>query len=59
MRQKCEAYFTLGDIEEDAVTEAALRKKVLTAGSGTPQAEQITPAALYLTAILEYVPRLL
>jgi hypothetical protein len=56
LRQKCESYSTLGDREENAIVEAALQEKMLHAGPGAPQVEQVAPAALYLTAILEYVP---
>ncbi|QRW01744.1 hypothetical protein RhiLY_00741 [Ceratobasidium sp. AG-Ba] len=55
LRQKCEAYCTLGDIEEDSSAESALTGKMLNAGPGAPTAEQVAPAALYLTAILEHV----
>jgi hypothetical protein len=56
LRQKCESYCTLGDLEENAAIEITLQEKMLKAGPGAPQVEQIAPAALYLTAILEYVP---
>ncbi|CUA70263.1 Titin [Rhizoctonia solani] len=55
LRQKCEAYCTLGDIEENVAVESALQEKMLGAGPCAPKAEQVIPAALYLTAILEHV----
>ncbi|KAG8697312.1 hypothetical protein FRC08_006620 [Ceratobasidium sp. 394] len=55
LRQKCEAYCTLGDLEENVAVEAALQEKMVNAGPGAPTIEQIAPAALYLTAILEHV----
>lgn len=45
-------------MDESVVTEAALQEKMVSAGPGAPKAEQVAPAALYLTAILEYVPTL-
>ncbi|KAF8607679.1 hypothetical protein BDV93DRAFT_519697 [Ceratobasidium sp. AG-I] len=55
LRQKCEAYCTLGELDENVVVEAALQEKMVSAGLGAPKAEQVAPAALYLTAILEHV----
>ncbi|KAG8745549.1 hypothetical protein FRC10_007727 [Ceratobasidium sp. 414] len=55
LRQKCEAYCTLGDLEEDVAVETTLQEKMVNAGLGAPTVEQIAPAALYLTAILEHV----
>ncbi|CAE6435961.1 unnamed protein product [Rhizoctonia solani] len=55
LRQKCEAYCTLGDIEENVAAELALQEKVLSAGPFAPKVEQVIPAALYLTAILEHI----
>ncbi|KAF8759838.1 hypothetical protein RHS01_01949 [Rhizoctonia solani] len=55
LRQKCEAYCTLGDLEENVVVESALQEKMLGGGPCAPKVEQIAPAALYLTAILEHI----
>ncbi|KAG9128188.1 hypothetical protein FRC07_003738 [Ceratobasidium sp. 392] len=55
LRQKCEAYCTLGDLEENVAVESELQEKMVNAGQGAPTAEQVAPAALYLTAILEHV----
>ncbi|KAG8732376.1 hypothetical protein FRC11_014067 [Ceratobasidium sp. 423] len=55
LRQKCEAYCTLGDLDENVAVESALQEKMLNAGPLAPKVEQIVPAALYLTAILEHV----
>ncbi|KAJ1308567.1 hypothetical protein OPQ81_004266 [Rhizoctonia solani] len=55
LRQKCEAYCTLGDLEENVAVEAALQEKMLSAGLFAPKVEQVIPAALYLTAILEHI----
>ncbi|CAE7220526.1 unnamed protein product [Rhizoctonia solani] len=55
LRQKCEAYCTLGDLEENVAVESALQEKMLSAGPFAPKAEQVVPAALYLTAILEHI----
>ncbi|CEL59466.1 hypothetical protein RSOLAG1IB_03399 [Rhizoctonia solani AG-1 IB] len=55
LRQKCEAYCTLGDLEENVAVESALQEKMLSAGPCAPKVEQIAPAALYLTAILEHI----
>ncbi|CAE6454655.1 unnamed protein product [Rhizoctonia solani] len=55
LRQKCEAYCTLGDLEENVAAELALQEKVLSAGPFAPKLEQVIPAALYLTAILEHI----
>ncbi|ELU45897.1 hypothetical protein AG1IA_00065 [Rhizoctonia solani AG-1 IA] len=55
LRQKCEVYCTLGDLEENVVVESALQEKMLGGGPCAPKVEQIAPAALYLTAILEHI----
>ncbi|CAE6521337.1 unnamed protein product [Rhizoctonia solani] len=55
LRQKCEAYCTLGDLDENVAVESALQEKMLSAGPFAPKTEQVIPAALYLTAILEHV----
>ncbi|CAE6527349.1 unnamed protein product [Rhizoctonia solani] len=55
LRQKCEAYCTLGDLEENVAAESALQEKMLSAGPSAFKVEQVVPAALYLTAILEHI----
>lgn len=53
---KCETYSSLGDQEEDPQTEAMLHARMVQAtGEEIPGIAAIAPAALYLTAILEYV----
>ena len=54
---KCEAYSTLSDFDGDGEVEAKLQQRITTAGGpAAPRLQAIAPAALYLTAILEYVP---
>lgn len=56
---KCEAYSTLSDFDGDAELEAHLQARIASAsGPAAPRPQAIAPAALYLTAILEYVSTL-
>ena len=56
LRLKCEAYSTMNDTDEDAEAERRLQQRMEGAGSATPPSPALlAPAALYLTAILEYV----
>lgn len=56
MRLKCQAYSTLSDSDEDPQAEARLTERMgqTAAGVTLPKATLVAPAALYLTAILEY-----
>ncbi|KAG8829110.1 hypothetical protein FRC17_007126 [Serendipita sp. 399] len=55
LRHKCEAYSTLGDLDEDADVEARLQGRMVQAASNPPNSNAVAPAALYLTAVLEHV----
>jgi len=56
LRLKCEAYTTMNDSDEDADAEARLRERMEDSGASVPpNASEVAPAALYLTAILEYI----
>lgn len=57
LRLKCQAYSTLGDSDEDPQAEARLIDRLgKSVNDATPpKATLVAPAALYLTAILEYV----
>ncbi|KAF8528845.1 hypothetical protein BU17DRAFT_37137 [Hysterangium stoloniferum] len=56
LRMKCEAYFSLGDQEENTEAENLLHSRMSQiAGDVTPKLEAIAPASLYLTAILEHI----
>jgi hypothetical protein len=57
LRLKCQAYSTLSDSDEDGPAEARLTERMSHTVSGAlpPHANLVAPAALYLTAILEYV----
>ena len=53
LRHKCEAYSTLGEMDEDADVEARMQTRMMQAASNPPNANAVAPAALYLTAVLE------
>lgn len=57
MRLKCQAYSTLSDSDEDPQAESRLVDRLGKSVNGAtpPKATLVAPAALYLTAILEYV----
>jgi hypothetical protein len=55
LRLKCQGYSTLNESDEDASAEARLTDRMTQAGVTPPKANVVAPAALYLTAILEYV----
>lgn len=55
LRHKCEAYSTLGELDEDADVESRLQTRMLQASSNPPNATAVAPAALYLTAVLEHI----
>ncbi|KAH6914802.1 hypothetical protein BKA70DRAFT_1257090 [Coprinopsis sp. MPI-PUGE-AT-0042] len=54
LRNKCEAYSTLNEADEDPVAEARINEKY-NGQASPPQPLLLAPAALYLTAILEAV----
>ena len=55
LRLKCQGYSTLNESDEDASAEARLNDRMIQAGVTPPKPNVVAPAALYLTAILEYV----
>ncbi|EGO02382.1 hypothetical protein SERLA73DRAFT_178295, partial [Serpula lacrymans var. lacrymans S7.3] len=55
LRLKCEAYSTLSDTDEDPEAESRLYERMDVDGVTPPKEALLTPAALYLTAILESV----
>jgi hypothetical protein len=56
LRLKCEAYSTLNDSDEDVNSENRLSERMRDLGHVlTPPAALVAPAALYLTAIIEYI----
>ncbi|TBU43298.1 hypothetical protein BD309DRAFT_864596 [Dichomitus squalens] len=56
LRLKCEAYSTMNDSDEDAEAEKRLQQRMEQAGSSSPPSPALlSPAALYLTAILEAI----
>ncbi|EKM59939.1 uncharacterized protein PHACADRAFT_181874 [Phanerochaete carnosa HHB-10118-sp] len=56
LRLKCEAYTTMNDLDEDEDAERKLSEKMLEAGNPHPPGVRlVSPAALYLTAILEHI----
>lgn len=55
LRNKCEAYSTLNEADEDPVAESHINERFGRSGASSPKAALIAPAALYLTAILEAV----
>ncbi|THV08194.1 hypothetical protein K435DRAFT_814695 [Dendrothele bispora CBS 962.96] len=54
LRLKCEAYSTLNESDENQAAEARLVERMGSAGP-PPKASLVSPAALYLTAILEHI----
>ncbi|KZT06511.1 uncharacterized protein LAESUDRAFT_714246 [Laetiporus sulphureus 93-53] len=53
LRLKCEAYSTMNDTDEDTEAERRLNERM---GGALPlSVAELAPAALYLTAILEYI----
>lgn len=55
LRLKCEAYSTLNESDEDPSVEDRIQERFIQALVVPPSATLLAPAALYLTAILEYV----
>lgn len=57
LRLKCQAYSTLSDSDEDSQAETRLTERMgkSLSGASPPKPVLVAPAALYLTAILEYV----
>ncbi|EPQ58940.1 hypothetical protein GLOTRDRAFT_125259 [Gloeophyllum trabeum ATCC 11539] len=57
LRLKCQAYSTLNDADEDPDVETRLYERLLSAGApvSPPKPALVSPAALYLTAILESI----
>ncbi|KAI0784862.1 hypothetical protein C8Q75DRAFT_373065 [Abortiporus biennis] len=56
LRLKCEAYSTMNDTDEDIDAERRLNDRMANSGGTFPPKQHLlAPAALYLTAIIEYV----
>ncbi|KAG2013255.1 hypothetical protein CC2G_010186 [Coprinopsis cinerea AmutBmut pab1-1] len=55
LRNKCEAYSTLNEADEDPLAETRINDKFSRSGASPPKVLLVAPAALYLTAILEAV----
>ncbi|KAF9226758.1 hypothetical protein BS17DRAFT_502768 [Gyrodon lividus] len=55
LRLKCEAYSTLSDTDENAEAEAHLYEQMNAEGTPPPNQSLISPASLYLTAIIESI----
>lgn len=55
LRLKVEAYSTLNEGDEDKNAEAKLVERMAATGLPPPSDSLLAPAALYLTAIMEYV----
>ncbi|KAG6861843.1 hypothetical protein C0995_011140 [Termitomyces sp. Mi166 len=55
LRLKCEAYSTLNEFDEDKVAENRIHDRMSATGGIPPKVALISPAALYLTAILEHI----
>ncbi|KAF6762040.1 hypothetical protein DFP72DRAFT_877843 [Ephemerocybe angulata] len=55
LRNKCEAYSTLNEADEDPVAESHINERFGRSGASSPKAALIAPAALYLTAILDRI----
>ncbi|TFK25917.1 hypothetical protein FA15DRAFT_667903 [Coprinopsis marcescibilis] len=55
LRNKCEAYSTLNEADEDPLAEAQINEKFGRPGGPPLKAVLVAPAALYLTAILEAI----
>jgi hypothetical protein len=55
LRCKCEVFSTLGDLEENIETETRLQQNLTDHGGlNPPKLSLVAPAALYLTALLNY-----
>ncbi|KAH6901397.1 hypothetical protein BKA70DRAFT_1374770 [Coprinopsis sp. MPI-PUGE-AT-0042] len=54
LRNKCEAYSTLNEVDEDPVAEASINRRY-NGQAPPPLPLLLAPAALYLTEILEHV----
>lgn len=55
LRMKCEAYSTLNESDEDPSAEDRIQARFAQSLVTPPDGALLAPAALYLTAILEYV----
>ncbi|KAJ3546207.1 hypothetical protein NMY22_g2151 [Coprinellus aureogranulatus] len=55
LRNKCEAYSTLNEADEDPSIEGLINERFGRSGASPPKAALVSPAALYLTAILEAI----
>ncbi|KAG1815713.1 uncharacterized protein BJ212DRAFT_238176 [Suillus subaureus] len=55
LRLKCEAYSTLSDTDENSDAENRLKERMLADGVPPPKQEVLSPASLYLTAIIESI----
>ncbi|KAG1768667.1 hypothetical protein EDD22DRAFT_771996 [Suillus occidentalis] len=55
LRLKCEAYSTLSDTDENSDAENRLKERMLADGVSPPKQEVLSPASLYLTAIIESI----
>jgi hypothetical protein len=55
LRLKCEAYSTLNEEDEDPASEGRINEMFGKVHPHPPRTALLDPAALYLTAILEYV----
>ncbi|KAH9482340.1 hypothetical protein JR316_0004438 [Psilocybe cubensis] len=55
LRQKCEAYSTLNEEDEDPAAEARINEQFGKLHPHPPSNALLDPAALYLTAILEHI----
>jgi len=55
LRLKCEAYSTLNEEDEDPASERRINEMFGKVHPHAPRTALLDPAALYLTAILEYV----
>lgn len=53
LRNKCEAYSTLNEADEDPAVEANIHDRFSRLGVPAPKQALVAPASLYLTAILE------
>ncbi|KAG2073555.1 hypothetical protein BDR04DRAFT_1094463 [Suillus decipiens] len=55
LRLKCEAYSTLSDTDENSDAENRLKEHMLAEAVLPPKQEVLSPASLYLTAIIESI----
>lgn len=55
LRLKCEAYSTLSDADENPDAEVRLIERMTAEGTSVPKQALLTPASLYLTAIVESI----